>query len=146
MYNTRVRKTVLSTLMAFRAAHPDRIVLLDTAIASADKCDFLYPEKLEKLLADLIPYCEVLMLRGDWEARKIFGKSYAPHESHTTRNNKIARDARTFFYQGSPIYMEKHLKSGVKDSEAKTIRVHFACCPVSRKIIIGHCGVHLPLR
>ncbi|WP_279611117.1 hypothetical protein [Burkholderia gladioli] len=39
--------------------------------------------------------------------------------------------------------MEKHLKHGVKDSAAETLRVHFEWIASEQKIIIGHCGKHL---
>jgi hypothetical protein len=39
--------------------------------------------------------------------------------------------------------MMKHLKIGVKDSVAETLRIHFEWDDGDRKIIIGHCGSHL---
>ena len=41
------------------------------------------------------------------------------------------------------ILMEKHLKYGVKDSLAETLRVHFEWLADEKKLVIGHCGKHL---
>lgn len=39
--------------------------------------------------------------------------------------------------------MEKHLKHGVKDSKAETLRIHFEWLPSEKKLVVGHCGKHL---
>ena len=39
--------------------------------------------------------------------------------------------------------MEKHLKHGVKDSVAETLRIHFEWVADQKKLVIGHCGKHL---
>ncbi len=41
--------------------------------------------------------------------------------------------------------MLKHLKVGVADDPKSTIRVHFEVDQASRRVLIGHCGKHLPL-
>jgi len=39
--------------------------------------------------------------------------------------------------------LEKHLKHGVKNSKAETLRIHFEWMPGEKKLVIGHCGKHL---
>ncbi|WP_282454615.1 hypothetical protein [Burkholderia gladioli] len=39
--------------------------------------------------------------------------------------------------------MEKHLKIGIKDSVAETLRVHFEWVGADNVVVIGHCGKHL---
>ena len=39
--------------------------------------------------------------------------------------------------------MERHLKVGVRDSAATTLRVHFEWIAKEKRIVIGHCGKHL---
>lgn len=47
-------------------------------------------------------------------------------------------------YQGQEIDIEPHIKSGIKDSDPRSVRIYFAYDPtVSSKILIGHCGKHL---
>ena len=145
-FTISVPPTVLAALDWFITAHPDWFVGLDSARRSAHKCSFRRPRDVAILLAKFIDYRRVMMQYGDVEARKVFGSRYAAHESVTTRNNKIAKNIRTFLYEGTSIFMEQHIKIGVKASEAETLRIYFAWCSVSRRIIIGHCGAHLPLR
>ena len=40
--------------------------------------------------------------------------------------------------------MFQHLKIGRKADQRQTIRVHFAWDDDSGRIVIGHCGKHLP--
>ena len=40
--------------------------------------------------------------------------------------------------------MLKHLKIGIKDSLSETLRVHFEWLADEKRIVIGHCGGHLP--
>ena len=41
--------------------------------------------------------------------------------------------------------MWQHLKIGVKDSLSRTLRIHFFWDPGAGKVVIGHCGKHLPI-
>jgi hypothetical protein len=71
------------------------------------------------------------------------GNAYSARESETVEANKRARQLRTFNHKGDSIEMMKHLKIGIKDSAAETLRIHFEWDGNARKIIIGHCGQHL---
>jgi hypothetical protein len=44
---------------------------------------------------------------------------------------------------GKQIEMLKHLRIGVKDSAAETLRIHFHWDAKDQRIVIGHCGKHL---
>ncbi|MFM8935756.1 MAG: hypothetical protein ACKOE9_02055, partial [Vulcanococcus sp.] len=77
-------------------------------------------------------------------AGQIFGgSSYAPRESQTIESNTQARRARTFTYQGKTVEMWQHLKIGAKDSESRTLRIHFCWDEELGQVVIGHCGKHL---
>ena len=39
--------------------------------------------------------------------------------------------------------MWQHLKIGAKDSETRTLRVHFCWDQELSQVVIGHCGRHL---
>jgi len=127
----------------------DRVTILPEAWQSArTSATFKYGQRLFGLLYTLATtYWQSLSEgRPDGEARAAFGASYAAKESETVENRKEARDRRTFEYQGRDILMLKHLKIGVKDSKAETIRVHFEWIPEDARIAIGHCGPHLPFK
>lgn len=133
--------TVVATL------YQDRLVILDSAYSSAEASDrggFQYGSKaLELLMMLASTYWQNLSEgKGDQQARVVFGKNgFASKEAETLSNEGKRR--RTFAYNGREILMEKHLKHGVKDSYAETLRIHFEWDAASGKIILGHCGKHL---
>src|SRR5262249_38597658 len=109
--------------------------------------DFKFPEKVGQLLWLLATEYRAALVsgKGDTEARKVLGSAYAACESETTGQNGGAKAMRTFDYQGEQVTMEKHLKVGVKESDARTARVYFHWDSERGRIVIGHCGPHLPL-
>ncbi|HEU0037530.1 MAG TPA: hypothetical protein VFQ53_43260 [Kofleriaceae bacterium] len=131
-------------LRLIAATWPERIIVLESALKSARKSDeFKYPDDALDLLVSLATeYYEALIRGGgDNEARKVFGKNqFAPTENDLPKDG-IKR--RTFKYKGEQVQMLTHLKIGVKDSVAETLRIHFHWDAKDRKIVIGHCGPHL---
>ncbi len=140
--------TVSDYLRATIAAHPEQVVALPSALKSAEQiAEFDSPEKVGELLWLLATEYRAALVsgKGDTEARRVFGSAYAARESEMTRQNGAARAMRTFDYEGVPITMEKHLKVGVKESDFETARVYFHWDAEHGRIVIGHCGRHLPL-
>lgn len=135
------------SLTLIEAFFPERVLVLDSAHSSARlSAGFRYPEKVFDLLWLLVTnYWEELASGGsDATARQCFGSTYAAKESETVEKNEAARNRRTFYLPNKqPVTMFKHLKHGVKDNVADTIRVHFEWIPDLNKIVIGHCGPHL---
>lgn len=132
---------LISTLYA------DRIVFLDSAIDAAkasDRGGFQQGTKAYELLSKLATEYWQLLVDGksDQQAKGVFGQNaYAAKEASALSTDGKRR--RTFEYRGRDFLMEKHLKRGVKDSLAETLRVHFEWLASERKIVIGHCGKHL---
>lgn len=125
----------------------DRAVVLPSAWKSIKRLvTFRYLEELSTMLVQLVTtYVDSLRYgKGDAEARSVFGKAYAAKEAKTL--HKSGRERRTFDYNGSWVFMERHLKIGTnKDSPSETARVHFHWDAQSQRVIIGWCGPHLPL-
>jgi hypothetical protein len=125
----------------------DRLVVLETAFDAAQDSDrggFQFGAKAYELLSKLAgPYWDALVSgAGDNRARDVFGKNaFASREAESMSND--GRKRRTFSYLGRDILMEKHLKVGVKDSAAETLRIHFEWFSDQKKLVIGHCGKHL---
>ncbi|WP_175846320.1 hypothetical protein [Burkholderia arboris] len=138
---------IQQALELIASLHPERLVVLDTAISSAEESDrsgSRLGDKAVELLFKLVgDYWQALADgKGDQHAKSVFGKNaYAANEGGALSNEGKKR--RTFSYRGQEIIMEKHLKHGVKDSLAETLRVHFEWFASERKIVIGHCGKHL---
>jgi hypothetical protein len=129
------------------ALYGDRVVVLDTAFESAEDSDrsgFRFGSKAFELLTKLVTeYWDALAGgKGDQHAKAVFGQNaYSANEASAL--SKDGKRRRTFSYRGRDFLMEKHLKHGVKDSLAETLRVHFEWIADERKLVVGHCGKHL---
>lgn len=138
-------KTCLEIIMT---AHANVCTILPSALASASKStSFSYGRDLLRLLRTLVTtYREQLMAAGDSKARLVFGKGeFAAKESSSVMRSPKYREYRVFAYDGRDVEMYRHLKIGVADDVAKTIRVHFHWDTARERIVIGHCGPHLPV-
>jgi hypothetical protein len=125
---------------------PDQLVILDSALRSArDSADFRNPKKVGLLLSKLATeYFDTLAGgQGDNQAKNVFGAAYGAKESSKLSTEGIRR--RTFWYRGQPVVMESHLKIGNAESDCETLRIHFWWDAHTKRIVIGHCGPHLPL-
>lgn len=138
--------TPAECIEAIAQAFGDRCVVLDTARSSAEQMAlFRHGRKLLQLLLTLVSeYRDQLMNGGDAEARRLFGNNYAAKESSTVNGNPELRRHRIFRHEDRDIEMFQHLKIGAKADQRQTIRVHFAWDGGSKRILIGHCGKHLP--
>lgn len=133
-----------TSLRVISAVFPERVVVLDSAFESAqDSSVFRYGKKAFTLLWTLsTEYWNALASgHGDQEAKRFLGAAYAAKESETL--STTGRKRRTFSYNGVEILMEKHLKIGVADNRADTLRVHFEWLAERKQIVIGYCGGHL---
>lgn len=138
---------VADQLQAISVLYPDAVYLLPSALRSAESADqFEHLDQLRELLFKLVTEYRQSLIDGNGnnEASRAFGRNNFTTKESDNLSNK-GRIARTFEYQGNSLVMEQHLKIGVKDSEAHCLRLHFHWDSVSKKIVIGHCGKHLPL-
>jgi hypothetical protein len=147
--NPRLPLTPEECLQGLIAMHPDRIKVLPSAwMSSAESESFKDGRELWDLLLTLArSYYDDMNSSsgGDTVARNHFGTSFAAQESEKVKSSKKLIKYRTFDDEGEDRVMLRHLKIGVKDAVTETIRVHFDWDHQSKKIIIGHCGPHLPL-
>ncbi len=126
---------------------PGNLLVLDSAWAAADQVKgFEHSDQLFELLWLLATGYREQKLTGapDRIAGQVFGgSSYAPRESQTIESNPQAKRARTFSYGSKAVEMWQHLKIGAKDSENRTLRIHFCWDEELGQVVIGHCGKHL---
>ncbi len=128
--------------------YPRRLLVLPSAIESSrDMAAFSQNRRLLDMLNRLVTeYLPAYLRGGDIEARSTFTtKEFASRESDTVTNNKQMMAYRKFEVDGQEVEMLKHLKVGVADDSKSTIRVHFEVDQQSKRVVIGHCGLHLPL-
>jgi hypothetical protein len=135
------------SLLLIKTLFPERVTILESAQNSANESDkngFKYGDRAFDLLIKFATeYWQALVDgEGDQKAKDIFGRSgFAQNEGSALSTDGKRR--RTFHYRGRNIIMEKHLKIGVKDSSAETLRVLFEWFSDESKLVIGHCGKHL---
>lgn len=139
--------TLQQVLQVISALYPDRIVILPSAMDSARESDrggFRHGHRAYSLLATFAePYWQALASgNGDQIAKACFGtNAFSSNEGEglTPEGNR----RRTFTYDGTAYRMIKHLKYGVKDSLADTLRIHYEWIAQEKRLVIGHCGKHL---
>jgi hypothetical protein len=128
---------------------PESFTVLESAWKSADEAaGFELGERLFALLWRLATSYRDARLEGqpDEAGIQVFGNSaFAARESAGIEKSPAARRARTFSYRGEEVVMWQHLKIGVKDSVNRTLRVHFLWDPEAGRVVVGHCGKHLPV-
>jgi hypothetical protein len=126
---------------------PGHLLVLDSGWNSADQArGFEHGDQLFELLWLLATSYREQKMTGapDRLAGQVFGSSnYAARESQSTETNPQAKRARTFSYGGKRVEMWQHLKIGAKDSENRTLRIHFCWDDELSQVVIGHCGKHL---
>jgi len=140
--------TPLECIEIIESMYGDRCIVLDSAKESAKDMNlFGCGRRLLDMLRRLVTEYRIKLLEGgDNEARKVFGKNeYAAKESETVMGNKTMRRQRTFEYEGKQVEMFRHLKIGVDENIAKTIRVHFHWDAEREKIVIAYCGKHFQI-
>lgn len=143
----KAKPTLQKVVELLATLFPDRLIFLETAVASAKESDrngFRLGEKACELLHTLATdYWRALADgKGDQHAKSFFGhNAFASNEASSLSNE--GKRLRTFPYRGREFVMEKHLKHGVKDSKAETLRIHFEWFQNEKKLVIGHCGKHL---
>lgn len=138
----------LECLTLIETVYGGNCEILESAKKSAKESNrFKQSRQLLDLLVRLVTkYREVLMEKGDSEARKVFGRrEFAAKESETVMSSTTLSRTREFEYKGANVEMFRHLKIGIADDPEKTIRVHFHWDHNINKVIIGYCGEHLPV-
>jgi hypothetical protein len=84
--------------------------------------------------------------QSDVAGIQVFGaNTFAARESDGIDKSPSARRTRTLCYRCQEVVMWQYLKIGVKDSVNRTLRIHFLWDPEAGKVVIGHCGKHLPV-
>lgn len=145
LYNKLTPESCLDLVKEFFS---NNVIILSSAFNSSKKIpSFNNCPRLIFLLYKLCTeYRTKFLEKGDNEAKEVFGINYAANESTTVENNRELCAKRTFIYKGKPIKMFRHLSLGKSRDKNKTLRIHFEVDIQERKIIIGYCGEHLPVK
>lgn len=138
--------TAVECLECVQALRPDRLIVLPSALKSAEEVEhFQGGRRLLSLLLRLVTvYGDEVISRRKGDSSVFTDRELVHCETEITRTNKELAALRTFEWQGMPILMEQHLRIGVAQDTARTLRVYFDYVPEEKRFIIGWCGEHLP--
>lgn len=131
----------------FELLFPDRIAFTPRAYRSLEdcptKCDVLW-DIFYHMATDLYTLLREQPAQAHKEFTNKTGWDCARGEGKMTRKDAGLMKQYTDRYNGKEIDIQAHIKSGVKESDPRFVRVYFAYDPtVSDKVIVGHCGRHL---
>jgi len=137
----------LSIARYFETLYPERIAFTERGYRSLDECitkpDILW-EVLYLIATTLYDLLQENPATAYKQFREITGWTCARGEGPMTRNNSNLMKQYVDEYDGQEIDIEAHIKQGNKDSDPRSVRVHFAYdSSITKKILIGHCGKHL---
>ncbi|GEM_PF-5677424 len=130
--------SLTQALNILRILYSDRVEIVSEAWESAGESNFRDPTKaffmMERLITKFLDIMRDGKGMGFAKTECFFDKEFASDE-----HDKVPDLLRTF----SDRVMREHLKIGNNEGAEKGWRCHFCYDPISRKIVIGHCGKHL---
>lgn len=139
--------TVTECLQLVEFLSEGELTVLPSAWESASEVDkhFRATERLLMLLSILATsYRRNYLEGGDTTARQVFSVGeFSAKDSDATSSGRLG-EMRTFVFEGREVRMERHLRIGVANNKATTLRVYFDIVGDDKRIVIGWCGKHLP--
>lgn len=138
--------SMCAQLDAIQALYPGRVVVTDRARKGAKECNGSVKEFWEMLTAVA---CDLWSIKFENEGTRRLegaflaatGLELAMHESAGTMGSKKMVAARKVQAGGKLYVCEPHVKGR---SSKSSLRIYFAFDEENRRIVLGHCGKHLP--
>jgi len=131
----------------FETVYPERIAFTERAYRSMDDCETkseVLWEIFYHIATDLFDLVKSNPAQAYTEFKNKTGWDVARGEGHQTRVDAKLMRQYVDTYDGQEIDIEAHIKSGVRESDPRFVRIYFAYDPsIADKIIIGHCGKHI---
>jgi hypothetical protein len=139
-----------TVLQVMSDLYPERLVVHPDAVASAAESSFTdTPVAWEILwgaatvLHDLLFSEKKLSLQEiEQEFRTKVGYDLSFTEGTATKADRKLMRLRKIEYEGKDLEITPHIKYGVRPP--KCLRVHFAVDNANTRLVIGHCGDHMP--
>ena len=146
---TRVKGPELEErLRELARQHPQRLLVLESAYDSAKEArGFEQVNRAIELLERLVgPYLHRYLTSGDARARDVFTREqFSAGESDTTCRCERTRRTRLFVEEGVRREFFAHLRIGKGRGVHASWRCYFRVDQENQRIVIAHCGRHLPL-
>lgn len=137
----------LSDLLEIIEQHyPKYVVVLNDAKNSARDYEVKDINKAWKLLKSIPEKLYPIMFNGSGDKRAQYqnesGFELSMTESKMTKADRRLSSHRAIEFNGKEVDMNSHV--GYGSHKSSLLRVYFHISPEARKIVIGHCGDHLP--
>lgn len=140
--------TKLAEFLTYLQQNCSNLVILEEALRSAESHTLKDLSKAWKLLRAVaielhgLKYIEKVGNELDTEFKNRTTFEFAWTESFQTKDDRALMDKRKRVYKGKEIHFMSHVKFGVKPDNLLRVYIHFD--DDEKKIVIGHCGEHLP--
>ena len=142
----------ISEALSIADSECENILFFEDAKRSAKKCEYEDPERLINVFRimdnEAEKWFELEEGTGSYEdALSKTGLDIADSDSDTA-HQAYPRVFKTRNDQGKQVKREmlRHVKLGVSQNPKRTMRIHYEAVRANRKILIGYCGKHLPIR
>lgn len=138
--------TVPDALVIAQHTLGDKVVILPSAIGSAEESEYGQPDRVLREITVLATmFLSSLEGGGTEVARKLFPTSvYRAGESDSVVQNEKLIAYRKFSYQGEKQIFTAHLAMGSSHSKTKHIRIYFKPEIENNRVVVAYCGRHLP--
>ena len=142
----------ISEALSIADSECENILFFEDAKRSAKKCEYEDPERLINVLRimdnEAEKWFELEEGTGSYEdVLRKRGLDIADSDSDTA-HQAYPRVFKTRNGKGNQVKREmlRHVKLGVSQNPKRTMRIHYEAVRANRKILIGYCGKHLPIR
>lgn len=144
----RIPQTPLESLRLAESAFPDRLLFLPAAVKSAELFTHGSTAEVWDVLRSMAVVLHPLIVgqEGGHVAKRFqdqTGFELTLRDMKANKRNQAFARLRTVEYNGSVHDMTAHVK-GRSNKPGETLRVHFFADYNQGKLVIGHCGEHLP--
>ena len=148
MDNLRLPQTPADALQLAAAAFPDRLLFLPPAVKSAEEFTHGSTSEVWDVLRAMavVLYPLVFGQEGGHVAKRFqdqAGFELTLRDMKANKRNQAFARLRTVEYNQKVHDMTAHVK-GRSNKPGETLRVHFFADYDQGKLVIGHCGEHLP--
>lgn len=138
---------LVGILRFFEHIFSNRIVVHEKAYQSADDYDNFkeFDKAWELLTALALTLYDMKFTEGRFDDKAFINRTnveLAMTEGPMTMKDAKLMKLREREYKGKTYYVTPHLK--YSNDRNKLLRVHFAFIEEEKKILVGHCGVHIP--
>lgn len=148
----------LSAIRDWYAANNDKIIIVDKALAEAEKSEYVYPQHIYAVLEFLANEYRNVKLSKDFDAavrdkvRNAYDLALQGLEpdldTSISSPGKLAKNDRPRYfidYDGETLFLRNHFKKGNQTDDRYKFRLYFEWSEKQKTCVVGHMPSHLPM-